>query len=381
MLFRGQEFRTEFSNLSTLKSLFPGRPMLALTATAPPGMIKSIITTLQMNSPTVISVNPNRGNIYLEKHLKLDTYHGMQGYDDILLPIAKELQIKGIDYPQTIIYTKLKYCGYGYKLFSTILGEKQFGSRERKPSNSLIVQFHSPQTTLMKKEILQEIKNENSKIRIIFATSALGMGVNAPYIENVIHIGPPSSLEQYMQEFGRSGRSGQHSRSVLYYSNSEISIKKIKSSMMDNSMACYCESNSVCLRKFILDHFGYGTVIQNRCCSVCHPDLSALTIKTQLVSTVAPDIARSITDTELDILSKEFDNLLADYDIEQTKEHFEYAMFLAHDSSEELSNKLFTILENIHIIKYQSCLKKYKIYNDKMAVDLFSLIEKYSTAL
>ena len=50
----------------------------------------------------------------------------------------------------------------------------------------------------MKKSIISEIKEENSRIRVLFATSALGMGVNAPYVEHIIHISPPSNLESYM---------------------------------------------------------------------------------------------------------------------------------------------------------------------------------------
>ena len=47
-------------------------------------------------------------------------------------------------------------------------------------------QFHAPQTDHMKAEILEEIKKETSNIRVIFATSALGMGVDAPNVENII---------------------------------------------------------------------------------------------------------------------------------------------------------------------------------------------------
>ena len=83
--------------------------------------------------------------------------------------------------------------------------------------NSLFAQYHSPQTAEMKEEVLLEISKRNSNIRVIFATSALGMGVNAPFIENIIHIGPPSSVEQYMQEIGRAGRKGQLAVAQLYY--------------------------------------------------------------------------------------------------------------------------------------------------------------------
>jgi len=43
---------------------------------------------------------------------------------------------------------------------------------------------------------------ESSIIRIVFATVAIGMGVDIPHIREIIHIGPPSSVQQYFQETG-----------------------------------------------------------------------------------------------------------------------------------------------------------------------------------
>ena len=54
----------------------------------------------------------------------------------------------------------------------------------------------------MKNEIQEEVTKENSNIRVIFATAALGMGVNIPHVKQIIHIGPSKSIEQYMQEIG-----------------------------------------------------------------------------------------------------------------------------------------------------------------------------------
>ena len=98
----------------------------------------------------------------------------------------------------TVIYMKLKYCGYAYGLFERVLKEKQYVGKTNDPAARLFAQFHAPQTNEMKKSIISEIKKQNSRIRVIFATFALGMEVDAPDIRNVIHITPPRVVLSHM---------------------------------------------------------------------------------------------------------------------------------------------------------------------------------------
>ncbi|XP_057290804.1 ATP-dependent DNA helicase RecQ-like [Hydractinia symbiolongicarpus] len=191
----GDSFRKEFLNLGAITSFFLDIPVLALTATS------TVKTTSRIKSVL-----------------------GMRDcIKKILLPIGEDLKKQAKAHPQTIIYCKLKYCGYGYKLFESIIGPLQYVGGECKPSKSLFVQFHAPQTKHMKHEIISEISKIDSNIRVIFATSALGMGVNAPNMKQIVHIGPPPTLEEYMQEIGRAGCRGQDAVAVLHYNNSDMS--------------------------------------------------------------------------------------------------------------------------------------------------------------
>lgn len=154
--------------------------------------------------------------------MRMSNHHGFESYDTIVIPIANELAMQREKYPMTIIYLKLKYCGYVYSLFEWILQDKQFVGDTKDPAARLFAQFHAPQTKRMKKSLIAEVKKENSRVRVLFASSALGMGVDVPHVEHVVHITPPSNIESYVQETGRAGRTGIPSKATLYYNNFDI---------------------------------------------------------------------------------------------------------------------------------------------------------------
>ena len=198
--------------------------MVAMTATASKSMIAELRTSLGMNAQTiVVTRSPNRENIYLVKKTRGATNLGDKSYDDILGPIAYSLLNKKKSYPMTIVYLKLKYCAVAYKLFERILGAEQYVDGIEEPAQRLFAQYHSPQTERMKKDIMNEIMKAESNIRVVFATSALGMGVDVPYVEQIIHASPPDSLECYMQEVGRGARASTSAIAVLYYNSHDVS--------------------------------------------------------------------------------------------------------------------------------------------------------------
>ena len=78
--------------------------------------------------------------------------------------IAQELVIQREKYPMTIIYLKLKYCGYAYSLFERILNENRYVGDSKEPTGRIFALFHSPQTDRMKKELITEIKKADSRV-------------------------------------------------------------------------------------------------------------------------------------------------------------------------------------------------------------------------
>ena len=199
--------------------------------------------------------------------------YGEEAYEELLIPIAQKLMEDHVHYPMTLIFfTKLQHCGLAYRVFERVIRERQYVGDTVKPSHRLFNQYHNPQTKRMKADIISEIVKVDSNIRVVFATSSLGMGVDIPSVKQIIHLEPPSSLEAYMQQVGRGGRNSEENvKAVLYYNNSDIS-KNVKH--MTDEMRKYClmgtdTNEPQCLRAYLIRHFNFEVNKQNICCSNC----------------------------------------------------------------------------------------------------------------
>ena len=254
-----------------LGAFFPNAVMIALTATANPMDRVDIEQSLHMSNPVEIIGNPDRRNIFYSKILRGSDE--LQSYEAILRPIADQLLEDKVNYQLTIIYLPLRWCGFAYKLFERILGKAQYyppGSVPN-PERRLFAQYHAPQTLAMKEMIMQQLKSKCSTVRIVFATVAIGMGVDILSIRVVIHVGPPSSIQMYFQETGRAGRDGLPSKAILYYNNRDIARNR----HIGSDMTSFCKIEDQCLRKFLLDYLQCGKqmnpIIAHNCCSTCVP--------------------------------------------------------------------------------------------------------------
>ena len=75
---------------------------------------------------------------------------------------------------------------------------------EQVSDNRLFGMFHAQIPQHNKDVILTSMQREDGVVRVVFATVALGMGVNFVGLNRVIHYGAPSSIEDYFQECGRA---------------------------------------------------------------------------------------------------------------------------------------------------------------------------------
>ncbi|XP_053402587.1 uncharacterized protein LOC123550711 [Mercenaria mercenaria] len=268
----GTEFRKCFERLGELTCLFPNIPHLALTATASPNAISSLIETLQMRNTTRVLANPDRPNIYIEQKERLSNIHKYEKYDAILCDITQEIKEKKSDFPVTIMYCdNLESLGYCFQYLTYELGKDAYipvGSSD--PENRIVAQYHKDYTENMKLHIINELRKETPKLRLVLATVALGMGLNAPSISRIVHMRPPTTLEKYLQEIGRAGRNGQKAVAKCYFNNSDIAKNR---KGLDNAMVLYIKNNETCLRLQLVQHFGYHNTLfkgdPTNCCSNC----------------------------------------------------------------------------------------------------------------
>jgi ATP-dependent DNA helicase RecQ len=117
-------------------------------------------------------------------------------------------------------------------------------------------------------------------IKILVCTVAFGMGVDVGNVSTVLHWGTPGSLEQYVQEIGRAGRTGSHAVCHMFHGGdvyARIASKvawndRYRKELLQNAsvIQSYCGLAWACRHAFISRAFGDEKVMDCvDCCDVC----------------------------------------------------------------------------------------------------------------
>ena len=102
-----------------LCATFPTVPVVALTATASKRDVTEIKVSLNLKNPLEIVGNPNRPNIFYKKVFRRGD--DVDFFYELLNPIAIGLKEKKVDYPISILYLPLRWCGFSFKFFQSSL--------------------------------------------------------------------------------------------------------------------------------------------------------------------------------------------------------------------------------------------------------------------
>ena len=234
---------------------------MALTATATHSTLNVVVERLSLKDYVIVALPPNRPNIKL-------IVQASEGLEKYALELSVQLRRLKLHYPKTILFCQnYQDCASFYLCINHYLGEDK-----TEPSGypnlleyRLITMYTRASTIPMKEKIASLFAEQSSTLRMIIGTAAFGMGIDYPDINQVIHWGPPSTLEQYAQEVGRAGRKGQQSLAILMYKN--------VSRHTESAMKQYCENEGKCRQIKLYENFiMYKPCIDQvkcECCDIC----------------------------------------------------------------------------------------------------------------
>lgn len=187
----GNDFRPAYKNITILRELHPLAPIIALTATATPEVLKDTIEELKLELPAVYKDSFTRENL---------SYQVFE-VDDKLYKIEQILKENN---ESAIVYVRSRKSAVETSNHLNTLGIS---------SNY----YHGGITPSEKKNRLDAWRH--GKTSTMVATNAFGMGIDHPGVRYVIHIQLPESLESYYQEAGRAGRDQKNATAVILYNN------------------------------------------------------------------------------------------------------------------------------------------------------------------
>ena len=235
ILNRGDDFRKAFSEIGSLRSIIPRSVnILALTATATKETLDIVTERLSLKNPAVIGLPPDRENIKFNVKVCASAA-------DFSSVLADELMLKGREAPKTVVFCRtLQHCANLYTLIKRKMG-KNLTDPPGKPNvlhTRLVDLFTGASTPETREIVLREFSKPETKLRLIIASTAFGLGVDCPDIVRVMNWGAPNTLEDLVQESGRGGRDGSAAEAILY--------PKIVGKRITKEMKEYGENQTVC---------------------------------------------------------------------------------------------------------------------------------------
>jgi ATP-dependent DNA helicase RecQ len=194
----GRDFRPEYGRLREVREKLGSPPVLAFTATAGRDMQRRILSSMGVEDATVFVRDVDRPNIALLRWACRQEQRSQE--------IANLLRLQELRGQRAMIFVPSVRVGEELKQALAALDID-------------IPLYHSRVGTAWERQELAKRFLGQSKPAVdqIICTNAFGMGLDLPNVRLVIHWQQPASVEDLLQEYGRAGRDGKPSVSVVFH--------------------------------------------------------------------------------------------------------------------------------------------------------------------
>lgn len=196
----GYDFRPPYLRIAEIRPFLPNTPVLALTATATPEVVKDIQDKLHFREYNVFQTSYERKNLTYNVIADADKYG----------PLVRLLE--NLKSGSGIIYVRNRKRTRDIADFIA--------------SRGITATSYHAGLDASTRDKRQQAWMLGSK-KVMVATNAFGMGIDKPDVRKVVHLDLPDSLEAYFQEAGRAGRDGKDSEAYLICHDTDI--QKLKS--------------------------------------------------------------------------------------------------------------------------------------------------------
>jgi RecQ family ATP-dependent DNA helicase len=229
----GHDFRPAYRQLGTIRQQFPQVPCIALTATATPTVQKDIMKQLGIGGCSQYSRSFDRPNIYFSVKFLMHDNDKSEDLKTQLEAVAEENQKRqGGDKEGGTNTDNVPGWGMSAIIYTHKRADAMELAAELNEKGLRALAYHGALKIREREENLRrwtaggsgQAYGTETPADIMVATLAFGMGIDKPNVRLVAHWNIPKSVEGFYQEAGRAGRDGLPSRSVVYYSEKDLSL-------------------------------------------------------------------------------------------------------------------------------------------------------------